>query len=229
MPLLSSPKTILIFLCIATTLFPSSTTIAQDSSPNKNFKFLFSAVVQVIQNGQPKIIPLTDNMLLKSGNLIKFYFEFERDGWLYFFYEDSAGDLSLLYPKELEQSKILKFTPVFVPEGFFWIELDSKTGKETFHLIVSSVQLEQLESLYGARIVLKERSDIKQSTQSILAEIKSLGRKSLIRPAEKPLRIAGKLRGNSGSDQPIPIELFSTALEVTASRTYVKSITIDHK
>lgn len=107
--------------------------------------------------------------------------------------------------------------------------MDSQTGKETFHLLVSAVRLERLEKLYNHHIMLKEKDDIKQSVESILSQIKSLRRESLGKQAEKPIRIAGRLRGNSPSGSFIPQELSDLASEITTNGTYVKSVTIDHQ
>ena len=230
MSLIYSPGTISLsfFIAILFLLNPIIS-VAQVTSSSKNFRFSLAAVAQVITSGRSQLIPVVDNMVLQSGNLIKFYLGLEKEGYLYLFHEDSQGELTILFPKDSLKAKVLKNTSVYIPEGNSWIELDSHTGKETFHLLVSAARLERLENLYTHHVMLKERDDIKQSVESILNQIKSLKRETFGRQAEKPIRIAGKLRGNSPSDSLIPQELSELASEITTSGTYVKSVAIDHK
>jgi hypothetical protein len=210
-------------------LFGSIRTEAQVSSSSKNFKFSLAVVAQVNTSGGSQIIPVVDNMVLQSGNLIKFYLDLEKDGYLYLFYEDPQGDLVLLFPKDFLTAKVPNHTPVYIPKENSWIELDSHTGKETFHLLVSAVCLERLENLYNHHVLLREKDDIELSRESILGEINSLGRKNFGKPAEKPIRIAGKLRGDSSIGSFIPQELRDFASEITTSGIYVKSVIINHK
>jgi len=230
MSLIYSPRTILlsIFISIFFLLSPMIS-LAQVTSSAKIFKFSLAAVAQVNKDGRSQIIPVVDNMILQSENLIKFFLELEKEGYLYLFHEDSQSELVLLFPKDSLPAKVPKLTPVYIPEGNSWIELDSNTGKETFHLLVSAVRLERLEKLYNHHAMQNEKDDIKQSRESIISEIKSLKRENLGRQAEKPIRIAGKLRGNSPSSSLTLQELSELASEITTSGTYVKSVTIDHK
>jgi hypothetical protein len=188
-----------------------------------------AAVAKVIKGENHQFIPLSDNIVLQTGNLIKFYFEFEKEAFLYIFHEDSRGALTLLFPKDPQSPKVSQYAPVYIPEGNSWLELDSNTGKETFHLLVSAIQLEGLEKLYNRHNMLKEKDAIKQSVQAILTEIKSLRRENLRTQAERPQMVAGKLRGKSNDGSLTPQELRDAATEVTATGTYVNSVTIDHK
>ena len=230
MSLIYSPRTISLsfFIAILFLLNPIISA-AQVTSSSKNFRFSLAAVAQVNTSGRSQIIPVVDNMILQSGNLIKFYLDLEKEGYLYLFHEDSQGELVSLFPKDSLPAKVQKDTPVYIPEGNGWIELDSHTGKEIFHLLVSAVRLERLEKLYNHHIMLKEKEDIKQSRESIIGQIKSLKRENLGKPAERPFRIAGKVRDNSPSGSAFPQELSDLASEITTSGTYVKSVTIDHK
>lgn len=202
---------------------------AQVTSPNKPFKFYMSAVAKVTKGEDHQFIPLQDNIALQTGSLIKFYFEFEKESFLYIFHKDSSGTLTILFPRERQPAKVAQYTPVHIPEGNSWIQLDSNTGKENIYFIVSSAKLENLESLSSKHINMKEKVAVKESSQSILAEIKAIARNDLKKQAERPLRIAGRLRGDPGAEPSIQQELLRSAVEITANRTYVKTIKIDHK
>lgn len=230
MSMVSSHKIYALSIICAASLFLSSiTTAAQVSSASNIFKFHFAFVAQVNTDGRSQIIPVLDNMVLQSGSLIKFYLESQQEGNFYLFHEDSQGELVLLFPKDSLPAKVSKLTPVYIPEGNSWIELDSHTGKETFHLLVSAVRLERLEKLYNHYVMLVEKDDRRQSRESIIGEIKSLKRENLGKQAERPIRIAGKLRGDSPGASFNPVEIVDLASEITTSGTYVKSVIIDHK
>jgi hypothetical protein len=137
--------------------------------------------------------------------------------------------LTILFPRELQPAKVAQYTPVYIPEENSWIKLDSNTGKENIYFIVSSAKFENLENLYSKHMNMKEKVAVKESSQSILAEIKAIARNDLKKQAERPLRIAGRLRGGPGIEPSIQQELLRSAVEITANRTYVKTIKIDHK
>jgi hypothetical protein len=149
---------------------------AQVTSPNEPFKFYMSAVAKVVKGENHQFIPLPDNIALQTGNLIKFYFEFEKESFLYIFHEDSSGTLTILFPRELQPAKVAQYTPVYIPEENSWIKLDSNTGKENIYFIVSSAKFENLENLCSEHMNMKEKVAVKESSQSILAEIKAIAR-----------------------------------------------------
>lgn len=231
MPLVSSPRILLLFLCIIADSFflRSIRADAQVSQTDKTFKFSLAAVAKLTKVGRSQIIPLSDNILLESGSLIKFYLEIESQGWFYLFHEGPRGKLVRVFPKDSQPAFVLECTPVYVPEAASWIELDSNTGKETFHLIVSAVPLERLENLYNQHTMLEKIPDINQSAAAILNEIKLLKGKNLVGRAEKPVILAGKLRGDSSGDSISQQTLMNFASEISTAETYVKSIIIDHK
>ncbi len=198
MSFIYSPRTIPLSLLIAILfLLNPMISVAQVTSSSKIFRFSLAAVAQVNTSGRSQIIPVVDNMVLQSGNLIKFYLDLEKEGYLIFSMKILEVSWFFCFRKIRYQQKFEKDTPVYIPEGNNWIELDSRTGKETFHLLVSAVGFERLENLYDHHVMLKEKDDIKQSVESILDQIKSLKRENFGKQAERPIRIAGKLRGNS--------------------------------
>lgn len=231
MPLVSSPRILLLFLCIiaAFSFLTSVRANAQETPPEKTFKFSLAAVAKIPTGGRSKIIPLSENMVLHAGSLIKFYIEMESEGFLYLFHEGSRGELVRLFPPDSKPGVVLKYTEIYIPEANNWIELDSTSGKETFHLLVSAVRLFQLESLYSQHVNFNEKSETYRSSKAILDEIQSLKRPTLKGQAERPIRLAGKLRGNSSDGSIQPSEFRRIAAKITAKDTYAKSVTIDHQ
>lgn len=210
-------------------LLSSIGTEAQVSSSNTTLKFYYAAVAKVIKDRDSQIITLTDNMVLQSGNLIKFYLELDKEGHYYIFHEDSRGELAILFPKGLQKTIAQRKTPIYIPEGNNWIELDSNIGRETFHIIVSAVGLTKLNELYKHHITLKEKDELKKSGEFILHHIKSLKRQNFEQPAEKPIRVAGKVRGNLDGGLVFSNDVINFVSEITITSTYVKTLIIDHR
>jgi hypothetical protein len=187
------------------------------------------AFAKISQGENRHFVTLSDNIFLNCGDLIKFYFVLENEAFIYLFHEDSRTNFTLLFPKTTQSAKASRSTPVCIPEGNSWIELDLNPEKEIFHLIVSTEQIEKLQKLYNHHIIVEENHAKNKSVQDILFEIKSLKRMSLRAKAEKPQRISGKLRGNYIGDLNIPPEIEHAAFEIFADGVYVKSYTINHK
>ena len=230
MTFVSSSKILPMSFIIVVSFFLSSIkTEAQVSSSNTTLKFYYAAIAKVIRDRDSQIITLTDNMVLRSGNLIKFYLELDKEGYYYIFHEDSRGELAILFPKDMKKTIAPRKTPTYIPEGNNWIELDSNIGRETFHIVVSAVDLTKLNELYKHHTTLKEKGELKKSGEMILHHIKSLKRQNFEQPAEKPIRIAGKLRGEPDGDSAISQDIINFVSEITITSTYVKTLIIDHQ
>ncbi len=228
MPPVSAFKLLLTALAAAFTLQIPSPAGSQTPAADADFRFLLSAVTKGVRDGRPRVVPLEDGMTLHSGDLVKFYAEFEQEGYLYVFHEDSRGTLTFLFPREPGRAAVKARTPVFVPEGGGWIELDPHPGRETFHLLVSAARRVRLEKLCADLRPPAEEAARMRASRSILAEIRSVAGGSLDRQAEKPLRIAGKLRGGAEAGAAAPPELFSSAVALATRGSYLKTITLVH-
>jgi hypothetical protein len=165
---------------------------------------------------------VTRDTQLETGARLKFLVEPLSPVSVYLILEDSQGDMHLLYRHD-SSSEAGK--PTYVPPGAHWFELDNKPGRETFFLLASVEPLAALEGLL-ARYESAEADAKKGLSGEILAEIRRLHRahRDFARPAEKPVMIGGRTRGETPGTDAID----RLAVEVSAQRFYGKTITIDH-
>jgi hypothetical protein len=217
---------LIFFLCFAPSL------CAQGNPSGQNaLKFLFAVGAQLAKEGDSKPVPLETHTALNSGDRIKFFWEPQAPAFFYLFHLGSDGNLSLLFPTDQKQSQAPAGQQVYVPEGSLWFELDATSGTEKFFFLASKSRLSQLESLYARNTTLTDRAEIQSSAQTILDEISSLNkqRRTLAAPAERPIRIAGKQRGQQKPDSVALPDITLFAKEIVAQGFYSKTFTIDHR
>jgi len=205
------------------------TQLAHSSPSGNNLKFRFAIAAQVTADGKAKIIPVENGTVLNSGDFIKFYLESLTVCYFYIFYVNSQGELSLLFPQHPDFETFSPSTPIFVPEQNSWFELDSKTGKESFYLLASETRLKHLENLYQNHLKITDKSARRLSQQSILKEIRATSRDSLAKPAERPVRIGGQLRGAGPENNPPDQTIAALGSEITSETAYYRKITVEHK
>jgi Domain of unknown function (DUF4384) len=213
-------------------LYPAPCLRAQGSPSSPNaLNFLFAAGAQAAKQVDAKPVPVETHSVLNSGDRVKFFLEPKSEAYFYLFHLDPHGNLSLLFPPDLRTAPASPGQPTYVPEGSLWFELDATSGTEKFFFLASKSRLGELENLFANRATLKDPTDIKSSTQTILDEVARLNkqRKSLAAPAEKPVRIAGKIRAPSKTDSTAFHDITPFAKEIVSQGFYSKTFTIDHR
>jgi len=165
---------------------------------------------------------VTRDTQLETGARLKFLVEPLSPVSVYLILQDSQGDMHLLYRHD---SSSLSGEPTYVPPGAQWFELDDEPGSETFFLLASVEPLTELEGLL-ARHESAETASKQGLCDEIVAEIRRLHRahRDFARPAEKPVMIGGRTRGDTSGAGAID----RLAMEISAQRFYGKTITIDH-
>jgi len=192
---------------------------------NINFHWAFCSLIKTAAG--PEIGIINRDKILRSGDKIKFFIKMENNCFVYLIYKTSLGELKVLFPYRFDLSgnkhKFAKNN--YIPQGNLWFELDEKTGFEKFYLLASANQLNNLENLLNEY----QSSDSKARanlTNEIISEIKRLRKKhkKCQSAAERPISIAGTVRGN-GSNH----DVASTAVEISASQFYSRTFTIEHR
>ena len=160
------------------------------------------------------------------------FVELKKKCFVYFIYQDSLGEIQLLFPKNFRQFtddyQLLK--KYYIPAGDLWFALDEKTGHEAFHLLASAQRLAILENLiadYESSASINKPAIAKK----IVAEIQENKRKhkKLQATAERPVQIGGSLRGTVKTlNQPFP-DLDIVATQISTPNFYGRTFTIDHK
>ncbi len=190
--------------------------------------FRWALVAQAAGKEKKKIASIQHDTTLYTGDRVKLYVRLTSPAYVYIFLYNSKHELKLLFPYTFGQ-----FTTdyqleknYFIPRGREWFNLDKNTGEETFYLLASRNRLPEIENLY-ARYTKAE--DKQSAADELLTEINNLKKQTrkFATLAEKPVAIAGNVRGEESYTDRTDISQLATQIE--ALRFYSKTITIDHK
>jgi hypothetical protein len=199
--------------------------------PDVDFRWAFAATT--VQDGKTIAQPVTQNMVLKSGDQIKMMVELQRRCFVYLFHEDEKGDVQLLFPYALQQfdTDYQPESKYFIPRGEAWFRLDENPGREVFYLVASAKRLDDLEKAY-LKHESADQASRAETAKAIFDKIRELRRthSELASPAERPTPMGGALRGVEKARDTNRFEISDFADEVLstggfAARTY----TIEHK
>jgi hypothetical protein len=217
----------ILFCAVTTTMV-----FAQSQAEPGDMQFLFAFGALTGPEGKQKVMAVQNETRLGSGDRLKLFIEPRSAIHVYLFHLSTEGELDFLFPGEGQSARILPGSPLHIPDGTRWFQLDTHTGQEKFFLLVSAQQLHRLESLYAQHATLKEKAALQSSADSIMNEIKQLRlkHKDLSAPAEKPVRIGGSLRGQTPKDASIFPDVTPLASEISApGGFYGRTFTIDHR
>ena len=148
----------------------------QGGKEKVRFRWAFVALKK--QNGDGKLVHVTRDTTLKSGDQLKIYLELETKCFVYVFYHGSQDELQLLFPYDMPM-----FTTdygiskkYYIPQDTFWLELDENTGLEKFYLLGSAQRLSKLETLYGQYAAAPSSAKQKELAKKVFDEIRNLKR-----------------------------------------------------
>ena len=195
-----------------------------------SFRWAFGAMVG--QKGDRRLVAITRDTVLKTGDRLKLLLQLKNRCFVYLFYRTVEDDIFLLFPYTLQQFDTDYKTDkkYYIPKGGTWFELDRNVGLETFYLLASAKRLLKLETLYKeyGSVSDKKKKDL---TSQLLSEIRKIKRKhrKLASPAERPIAIGGNVRGVVKDEQSAFPDIDPIASEVSTSNFYGKTFTIDHK
>ena len=195
-----------------------------------SFRWAFGAMVG--QKGDRRLVAITRDTVLKTGDRLKLLLQLKNRCFVYLFYRTVEDDIFLLFPYTLQQFDTDYKTEkkYYIPKGGTWFELDRNVGLETFYLLASAKRLLKLETLYKEYCSVSDKKK-KDLTSQLLSEIRKIKRKhrKLASPAERPIAIGGNVRGEVKDDQSAFPDIDPIASEVSTSNFYGKTFTIDHK
>jgi len=202
----------------------------EQKEDNVSFRWAFGAIVGPVDDR--KLIAITRDSELKTGDKFKMFVELKKKCFVYLIFQDSLGEIQLLFPKNFRQfaDDYQLSKKYYIPAGDLWFALDEKTGHEAFHLVASPQRLSILENLitdYESSASIN-KSEI---SKRIVAEIQGIKRKhkKLQATPERPVQIAGSLRGTEKNlNQPFP-DLDIVAAEISTPDFYGRTFTIEHK
>ncbi len=216
--------------CSAAAISPANPPSTTDSR-KENIKFRMSFGALVGSDKGVLLEPVKVNTILKSGDKFKLMIELQRKCYLYVIYNNSQGEMSLLFPYNLEQfeNDYQLSKRYFLPPREAWYELDDHTGLETFYVIASSQRLMDVEYLFKQYETV-EPSRKPNIAGQVLSEVSSLlaEHREYTVIAEAPLNSGTATRGVERSQGADPTDISTFASEISASDFYSKTFVIDH-
>jgi hypothetical protein len=209
------------FACVLLSGLPAVARVdtrLQRGDANVRFRWAFSAVPK----GGVALTPVRNGSSLQKGDRLKMYFKPATPVFAYVIDQAPNGALALLFPSGLARSHAAAGMEYFIPPGDNWFELDEETGREVFHLLVSSTRLQSLEralDTYAATGPAERAA----AAKAVIDEMQTLRRRFFEEQstAEVPVDLGGTSRGLE--------DLVRQAVDVSARDFYSRTIAIDHR
>jgi hypothetical protein len=223
---------VILIILVGLLLFPNAkyTKADQECTGKVCFSWAFGALVGAKNNR--KLIKITRDTELKSGDQLKMLVKLNKKCFVYVFYYSSQGQLYMLLPYNLNQFSTDHETSknYYIPQGNFVLELDDNVGQEKFYLIASTQRLPELENIFGS-LESAEDSKKPEFIKSIIQEIRHLRKshKKFTAEAERPIASTGSVRAHIISEKAVLPDLNKITVEITANDFFAKTYTIDHK
>lgn len=201
------------------------------SSSNQNTSFLWSFAAITGSQDQRKLVAITSDSALYSGDKFKLMFETRETCYVYIIFKGSQGEIVLLYPKRLESGsrppKVNK--KVFIPNERGWFTLDQQSGTEALYLLVSSKALRDLEALLKQydSASLNKKDAIAQSIVMLIGE-KERSSQPLTAAAEKPIQIGGTIRDIADPDY-LSEDISKFAQEIAVDDLLIRNYSVEHR
>ncbi len=211
-------------------IFCISLLIAQETP--RQISFRWALVGKMSVDGKKAIINIQRDTVLYTGDSFKMLIQPLSRCYIYVMFQDSRGGMTLLFPYSSQEIGTSVSTDVSytMPRGRLWYSLDSNTGRETFYIIASGERLSALEKLL---VSLKKQDEqtAKKVTQEVIQQINSYRKqyRKFTSMAEKPIAIAGNVRGIGDEKEVDRVDLSQFATEVEATGLYIRTITIEHR
>ena len=195
-----------------------------------SFRWAFGAMVG--QKGDRRLVAITRDTVLKTGDRLKLLLQLESKCFIYLFYRTAEDDIYLLFPKTLQQFETDYKTgkKYYIPEGKNWFELDENLGLERFYMLASSEKLIKLEMLYN-KYHSVDGSSKHAFAKKLIKEIHKTIKQHHIfaSAAERPIAIGGNIRGIIKNEKAAFPDIDPIASEVSTFNFYSKTFTIEHK
>lgn len=194
---------------------------------NINYKWAF--VARVGDQAARRVVPVSRDTILRSGDEFKMMVNLAKKTNIYVFYRSPSGDMDLLFPYGIE-SEYTVDKNYYIPKGRDWNKFDNNTGQETFYILASVDRLSDLENTWH-KYLASPAGKKAEAGAAVVAAIKDVKKRfrTFQTLAERPISIAGNVRGTKVAVDPNKIDVATMASEVSANNFYSKTITIDHK
>jgi len=205
---------------------------AQDTPTDNNVQYNWAFVARTDETGNRRFGVVTQDTSLNTGDEFKLFVSLTKPCFVYVIHRSPSNELSLLFPYDtaMFQKDYKLDKNYYIPRGREWFSLDNNTGTETFYLLASSERLTELEN--GLRAYFTASSEKRPDAAAfVINEIKDIKKKfrTFSTTAERPISIAGNVRGEKPAVDPERLDVAWFASEISANNFFSKTISIDHK
>ena len=202
----------------------------QSQKENVCFRWAFGAVVG--KENDRKLVKITRDTTLKTGDQFKMLVELEEKCFVYLIYHGGQGEMQMLFPNDFKQfsTNYRVMEKYYIPQADLWFALDENVGRETFYLLASAKRLTNLEALLTDHNSASP-GDKSRLVTEILSEIRATKRKhkKFTAVAERPVTIGGTVRGMSNTPKAPAYDISKIAVEICATDFYSRTFTIEHE
>jgi hypothetical protein len=191
---------------------------------NVSFRWAFGAQVKA-DNGT-KLISITQDTALNTGDQLKMVLELQKPCFVYVVHQGPQGEIRWLFPatKQAFEKDYGPGQRYDIPHGEAWFRLNDQVGHETFYLLASAQRLSDLEALLESYATTPTPEQAALADR-IVTDIRELRKRYMqfTAIAERPVPIAGNMRAPNGE------LLGNLAVEIHAHDFYGKTYTIEHR
>jgi hypothetical protein len=217
-------------ISILIALFFVSLLVAQEAP--RPISFRWAVVGKTLMNGKKAIINVQRDTVLNTGDSFKMLIQPLSKCYVYVMFQDSRGGMTLLFPYSSQEigSSVSTDVSYTMPRGRLWYSLDSNTGRETFYIIASGERLTELEKLLHS-LKKQDEQTARNVTQQVIQQINTYRKlyRKFVSMSEKPIAIAGNVRGIGDEKEVDRVDLSQFATEVEATGIYIRTISIEHR
>ena len=136
-----------------------SSIFANDADSKISFQY---GMLGRLESTNNQIIELQDSSTIHSGDEIRINVGYNKGTHLHVIYKGSAGEFILLYPEESELvDNVTDLPETIYATVLHWSPLSDPIGFETFFLINSNLELENLLALFKRYNKVNEKGRIK--------------------------------------------------------------------
>jgi len=220
---------LLVASCLLLSLNPKANA-GQKEDKGVSFRWAFGAIVG--PEDDRKLVAITRDTELKTGDQIKMYLELEEKCFVYVFYRGPQDEVRMIFPYNARQfdTDYKTSTRYYIPRGNKWFKMDENGGTERFYLLASAKRLTELEMVYG-KYGSADPGRKQALAKQVLVKIREIKKRyrKFTTVAERPVAIGGNVRGiNVGGAGPA-FDISTLAVEITATNFFSRTFTIDHK
>lgn len=218
---------VIITACVVVSCLTVTTSYSKDDN---SLSFLWAFAALTGDGVERKLVQVTRDTALKSGDQLKMMVELNSEGYIYVLYSSSNGELVKLFPDNPGSADSLQVgRRHFLPEGNLWFTLDEQTGLEKFYLVASQTRLVELEELLALyeNAPAGEQLEVAKEIRKQILELRKEKRK-LATVADRPVEIGGNIRSVDNS-QLMSQDISLFAMDISGSDFFARTFTIEHQ